>query len=257
MKLHSTYIFRVAGISALPEGITEWTVWAAEGQSATLTTEVEKYAEIVDRRNAIAEGLLTAMFRAEGRSLAEKISGKMETARAQRAEKYPGGTFLVFQAVEKAPDPDLRTSREAEEFVVAFDAFDRKALEERHREDLQNCVTAIGLLMDDPADHRVIPIGRASYLSAGQGAKPIFSFTAEAGSLRVSISRAMSKERLQEATSMAKSLKADSNVGKVVDLYLQSIGQREDDFRAFLSGWTAMEIFVQSYFKRVYGKLYT
>jgi hypothetical protein len=111
LKLYSTYLFRVAGISALPEGVTEWTIWAAEGRSATLTTEVDKFAEVVDRWNVFAEGLLTAMFRAEGGVLAEQISERMERRRAQRAQKYPGGTFLVFRAEENAPDADLKARR--------------------------------------------------------------------------------------------------------------------------------------------------
>jgi hypothetical protein len=253
MKLHSTYLFRVGGISGLPEGVTDWTVWAAEGRSATVTTEVDTHAEIIDRRNAIAEGLLTAIFHADDRAIAEQIAGRMEEARAKRAQKYPKGTFLVFRAEEEAPAPDLRTSHVGEDFVVAFDAVDRTALEERHRDDLQNCVTAVGLIMNDQADHSIIPIGSASYLSEGQGSKPIFSFTVEAGSLRASLSGAIPKERLKEATPLVNLLKKDPNVRKVVDLYLQSIGQKDDDFRAFLSGWTAMEIFVHSYFKRIYG----
>lgn len=253
MKLHSTYLFRVPAISGLPEGDIEWPVWVDNGRSAILTTEVDKFAAVVDRRNAIAKGLLTAMFRADAGSVAEQIAAELEAARAQRAQKYPGGTFLVFKAEEDAPEPDLRTSREGEEFVVAFDAVDRKVLEERHREDLQNCVTAVGLLMDDEADHSIIAIGQASYLSEGEGSKPIFSFTLEAGSARLSVARTIPEDRLAEATSLVNLLKKEANVRKIVDLYLQSIGQKDDDFRAFLSGWTAMEIFVHSLFKQVYG----
>ncbi|MES2001036.1 MAG: hypothetical protein V4444_01820 [Pseudomonadota bacterium] len=228
-------------------------MWVTRGRSAILTTEIDKYAAIVDRRNAIATGMLTAMFRADDQSVAEQISADMESARAQRAQKYPAGTFLVFRAEEDAPEPDLSTSRESEEFIVAFDAVDRKALEERHRDDLQNCVTAVGLNMDDQADHSIIAIGRASYLSAGESSKPIFSFTAEVGSPRASLARIIPQDRLEEATSLMNLLKREVKVGKIVDLYLQSIGQKDDDFRAFLSGWTAMEIFVHSLFKQVYG----
>ena len=256
MKLHTTYLFRVAGISSLPDGETDWPVWASEGRSAILTTDIDKHAEIFDRRNAIAEGLLTALFRPDDRPVAERIATKMEAARADRAQKYSGGTFLIFEAEEEAPDPDLKTSRELEDFIVAFDAVDRKPLEERHQQDLQNCVAAVGLLMDDQADHAIIPIGRASYLSAGEGSKPIFSFTAEAGSLKASLSKAIAKDRLQEATSLVNLLREDAKVGKIVDLYLQSIGQKKDDFRAFLSGWTAMEIFVHSSFKQLYGPMW-
>lgn len=255
MKLHSIYLFRVAGISGLPDELANWTVWESGSRSATLTTNIDKYAEIVDSKNAIASALLTGLFRPEASSASEVIGSAISAARAARKQNYPGGAFLVFKAEEDSPEPDLATSRNFEDFVVAFDAIDRRSLERRHEQDLKTCLAAVALLLDDQVDHAIIQIGQASYLSAGKGSKPIFTFTSEALALRMSQARVIRRERLEESSTLVGLLKADRAVNKIINLYLQSVGE-SDDFRAFFSGWNALEMFVNRLFSELYGPLW-
>lgn len=50
----------------------------------------------------------------------------------------------------------------------------------------------------------------------------------------------------------AKRLSDDDGLDKVLNQLIQSLSKDNDEFRAFLAAWTALEIFVSSVFKQTY-----
>jgi hypothetical protein len=253
MKAHYVEALHLPGITGLPNGVAELAIWSSGQSSALLTKEVDGHLSLADRVSAAGHGILTGLFASAKGPPADQIAAALADIRSERAKTYNGGVFLIFQTSQSVEPLDLSKTKDAGEFLVGLDLADTPGMKQTFAKLAQPCVAAVCLLMGESADPRIRKVASAIYFTDESVTKPIFSYTLTFGGGTAYVSMGMEQSTVDAAQGLTDSLASDKGLEKVSDLYIHSFSQSDDSFRAFLSAWTAFEIFVHQRFKTTYG----
>jgi len=245
--------FHISGISGLPDDVPEIPIWSSGHSSALLTKEVDAHLDLADRVSAAGHGILTGLFSPAKGSPTDQIAIAMEDIKAERAKTYTVGVFLVFRSSKPTELLDLSKTKDAGDFLVGFDLADTPGMKQTFAKIAQSCVAAISLLSPDQAGLRLRKVASAIYFTDESVTKPIFSYTLKFGGASAYLSVPIGQAAIAEVQNLTDLMDADDGLQKVSDLYIHSLSQSGDSFRAFLSAWTAFEIFVHQAFKKTYA----
>lgn len=252
-QLNYVAIYNIRGIG-ISDTSKPFQIWTDGPNSAYLTKDLSPFVGPVDRGTAILHGLMTGILNGTGAEIRNKIHGQVLEIQTERIKKFPSGTFLVFCGVTDAPSLNLEVHREEAEFNVAFDAFDKMEMQTKFRPAVVKSLTAVAVSVGERADPRVSKVAEGMYLTSSDSDKPTYSFTFTAGALRVSVGTMLDKSSENRIASYAMRLFGDQNLQRVLDQFVQSLTEDKDEFRAFLAAWTALEIFINTMFKRTYER---
>jgi hypothetical protein len=255
MEVRYTAIHKFLGISKLADNVeTQPFVELSELNATTkLTTNPEPFCFHLDRANALATQLLKGLFGTEQAGTPEeRLDAQLEEVRANRQKQSKNGVFVIFEGSGDIESPDFKTRRDANEYAVCFDAYDKEEVRERFRPALHGILAAIGLSLPERADTQIEKVGDVSYLVESQSGKYIYSFTAKFGGAKLTLSSSLSKEGLEHAQERALAFPNEGTLAKVANLLIESQEIRTNELRAFIAAWSALEIFVTATFKAVY-----
>jgi hypothetical protein len=236
--------------------LEQFQIWKEGNDSAYLASDLFPFVEHLDRGAAIAHGLLTALFNGTDGEIQERIASQVGQIQAERSEKYSSGTFLIFHGVREIPKVKPEFVRQGPTFNVAFDAIDKPAMREQFRPELIRSVSSVALALGDRADPRISKVTDGLFLIEPDSGKPIYSFSFSASAPRISIGTMLDDATGNRILHYADKLGDERNINRILDQLIQSLAHDTDEFRAFLSSWTALEIFVTSTFSRTYEKLW-
>jgi hypothetical protein len=175
----------------------------------------------------------------------EQLSHQIDAVRRQRSETLAGAGIVVIKMCGDVDAAIGEARRDIADFVLCFDAFDKKAL----RSKLQPTVVSAlaGLRICGRGDYEFEAISNGSYLVTDDG-RVVHSFTAEFGSLRAYVSSPLTDEQIARVRESIGLLNRSGDLARVARLYAQSIDRGTDNFRAFVSAWSALEILIGKIF---------
>lgn len=253
MELHFISIYRVHGISTLPDSKSRQ-VWESNGAKAYLTSDLTEFVEHADRASAVIHGIMTGLFGQElSGTVEERIASRVAEIREERAKKHGNGVFLVFHGTREAEQIVADITRDTETFTVAFDAIDKKAVYNEYLPALLRALAAVVVGLDFEASANVSKVTETSYLIDPSTSNPTYSITVTAGAATVSLAKMPDESAFDIIDRNATALQSDTKVVRVLDQFVQSLSRDFDEFRCFLSAWNALEIFVSSSFKKTYS----
>lgn len=254
MELHFISIYRVHGMSSLPDSIPQ-TVWKSNGAEALLTTDLEPFVDHADRATAVIHGIMAGLFgEQKPGTVEERLATGVAAIREERQKKHGNGVYLVFHATRPTGPVTADVSRNAGTFNVAFDAIDKKTVHAEYLPALLRALTAVVVGLDSKTTADLSKMTEISYLIDPTSTKPTYSVTVTGGSARVSLSSPLNDDTFSKIESSAAGLKSDTKITRVLDQFVQSLTGKFDDFRSFLSAWNALEIFVSSTFRQTYSE---
>lgn len=223
---------------------------------AILTADPEPFFLHIDQSAAIATQLvkgLTGVFASDqDGTFEERFAAELKELRAIRAEQTAKGLFLVIKGETNVAAPNFNMRRDAETLAVCFDAVDKVELRELFRPSLQAVLTASTLSLPANADHQIERVGEVIYLVEPGSEKPIYTFSVQIGSPRLSIISPLSEAAVSDATKRIPRLFGDKTLGRPASLVVTSVDRATDALQGFLAAWSALEIFVNATFKATY-----
>jgi hypothetical protein len=252
-KLNFVAVYHLRGISQSP-AFDQLPVWNSDSDVAYLTYTLGSSLEQLDRSTAIAHGMMTALFNKPEEDIKAHIVDRVLQIQAERAKKYSSGVFLVFHGIRDVPNLEPEYRRAGHEFDVVYDAIDKPLMQEQFWPGLVRSLAAVSLSLEAQSDPRISKVAAGFYLVDPESGKPTYSYTFTAGQLRVSVGTMVPGTAASRIANYASKLQTEPKLDRVLDQLIQSEAMGVDEFRAFLSAWTGLEILVTSCFARVYQK---
>lgn len=259
VELRYIAIYRLLGLNKLPDDSETMDFVEFDGDDVVvkLTTNPEPFFFHIDRASALSTLLLQGMLGPSREDTPEqRIAKQIESIRDKRRRQNIGGVFLIFEGELKISSPNFSYRRDMEEFSICFDAFEKGIAREKFLPVIQATLTAMAISFPENADTRIQKVRDISFLIEDKTKKPLYCFTAELGTPTVRVSIPLTDDIVKKARAHARAFPTDRKLARVADLLIESKEIGTNDLRAFISAWSALEMFVNSTFKTTYLDLW-
>lgn len=237
----------VQGI-AHPPGTTDVPLFddPAQGVRVFLTSDAVSRLHLLNRHLALMSMMLRALV---GDPLADDFPDVLaaETAKVakQRSDSIGSDPVVIIEITGEVEATIPANARELQDFIVCFDAYDKKAIRAHLASQVSAVLTAFRIGTGNPIEFRKVSEG--SYLSTPDG-RVVHSASAEFGGAGLHVSHRLSEEQRQRIQAdVSLTLRAGS-LERVLRLYAQSLSKATDNYRSFLAAWSALEILVGKLF---------
>jgi len=210
---------------------------------AYLTQNPDELLNKLDIKNAIANLLLQSTFigRPEG-NIKDLIDSRVKEIRSQRAK----GSHLIIEAIGELKEYKPSVEKEQDGLHLAFDAVDGNLLSQEFISQINSVLTTLTLVSDKVIGIDKINEGIILYKNENE---IIYSYTFEGGSSFAYSSSQIENSLLGDLPKLFNLLNYDDELNRITDLLATSLKARNEQLKAFLTCWTALEIFVNKYFK--------
>jgi len=217
-----------------------------------LTSEPDVHLEHVDRTHVIAGVMLRSVFgkRGDGEA-ADLIDAEMKELSIQRKKRTGSSPTLI---VRFAGDADVNLSAKLhheDSYAIGFDLFDKSLIRNKHRSTLQDICAAVCLIPDKEVSLKHIAAGVYAVDEAG---KAYYSLNVS-GSASATVAYQFSTADTAFLRSTVPLLTGNKTLETVTRLMAQALDADADSMKAFLAGWTGLEILVNKIF-RVYESVF-
>lgn len=218
----------------------------AKGIRVLLTGDAIPHLHLLSRHMALLSMMLRAMIGSPlPGDFPELLVYETEKVERQRRDSVGSDPVIVVEISGSVEAQIPANAREIQDFILCFDAFDKKALKTRLQSEVSAVLTALRIGTGEPLEFRQVADG--SYLVADDG-KVVHSASFEAGNVGVYVSRRLTQEQqAQVASDMSLTLEAGA-LERVMRLHAQSLNKATDNYRAFIASWSALEILIAKLF---------
>jgi hypothetical protein len=247
MKFVFLSAYRILGIAQRP---TDADVLLFEEPNlqtrVVITSQMTEYWFVLDRHIALASMLLMGLV---GQPLSDEFNTRLEeqisVVRNSRSKSLGSDGILIIE-IKGDINADVKEPMHViGDYVVCFDAYDKKCL----HSGLQDRVASIlvALRIGGPRRYELENIGTGSYLINTEG-RIVHSFSIEVGTPNVYMSSPLNTEQVKMLREDIALLFGDEKITRVVRLFSHSLERNLDDFRSFISAWSAIEILIGKIF---------
>lgn len=220
----------------------------------TLTTDPEPHFEHIDRACALGDLLLRAIFTpgpTDQKAPLATLADMVQDLRVQRQKRLGKGVFVVFEGETSIENANFTARRDVEEFSVGFDAFDKKPVRTAFRSPTERFLVALNLSLPDGASRGFQKVGDVVYGVDSVTLKPFYSFSIVGNAVGMTLSKVPDSFGVA-AAALADRLQRCDYLGTPSRLLATSLDEDADKLEAFISAWTALEVFVNKLFKEHY-----
>jgi len=236
----------VGGIN-LPQGAEPIELYRSGSYRFMLTNNPDSLLLDVDRGVALGRLLLFGLVGQNGpEEFSIALEKHIEEIKAERTNKFGSQPVLVFEANGEIEPALTSNLREHENYVVTLDAFDKKAVMRNHQAEIESMKLAIAF--ESEYSSKFAALSEDTFLISETG-QIIYSinllFSGE-----VSASSALLPERAVSISDRFSLLQNSNDLKSVGRLIAQMTDSRTDRLKAFLAGWTALEILISKAFMR-------
>jgi hypothetical protein len=240
-----TYVsaWSVIGGVNLPTDLDPQYLHQSQTSTFRLTKNPNKYLDKIDTGMAIANIALTTIFT---KHPTQNFEVELENSlREIRSARQQGGwdTVLVAEGYGQA-SVSTAASTKASDFTVILDGVDKTSIKKSHSEELESMALALGFEADMPSSFEKIAEG-IYFTDPDGGTAYSLSFSLSG---RASMSISLSNDRIANISSRFRTIQSSSTLRSVRRLYFRMAEHENDPLRAFLFGWSALEILISKAF---------
>lgn len=216
------------------------------GLAVTLTNDVNPHCLNLDRGLACASLLLRGMF-GEGKAEELPIAVEAEVTKIQeeRISKKGSGAYAVI-IIKGQSELDIKDNfhRETKQFRICFDAVDKDSLRKTHEETIHSIISALSISTSPEYHAKKITSG-IHFIDSSD--KPLYSFTMQGGRPRLIRAKQIDTEK-EEISKVIRLSCGNTPFKTPFRLLTQSLETTQDELRAFIAAWTALEILTNKIF---------
>ncbi len=233
---------------AHPSGEADITLFEDHGKGirVLLTADATPHLALLNRHVALLTMMLRAMI---GNPLSgdfpDRLAEEILKVEQQRRASIGSDPVVIIEVIGDVEANIPANAREILDFVICFDAFDKKALRTHLQSEVSAVLTALRIGAGAPYEFRQVADG--SYLTTEDG-KVVHSVSAEGGSLSAYVSSRLTAQQLaQIAADIPLTLSAGA-LERVMRLHAHSLNESVDNYRSFVAAWSALEILIGKLF---------
>lgn len=248
MEYRYTVVYRLEGISNnnLDE---DKTVYQDEdiGIAVVLTSDVNRHCLSIDRGLACAILLLRGMFHDENiQEFPTAIDSEITKIQEERSSKNKSGAYAVI-VISGQAELDIKDNlhRETHQFRIAFDAIDKDSIRNQHKERIHAIVASLAI--STSPEYHVERIASGIYF-LDVNEKPLYTYTLQGGRARFILAKPVDLEKEMEISRVIGLSNANMQLKTPFRLLIQSLETTQDNLRAFISAWSALEILTNKAF---------
>lgn len=222
------------------------------GIAVVLTSDVNRHCLSIDRGLACASLLLRGMFADEKmQELPAAIDSEMAKIQEERLSKKKSGAYAVI-VISGEAELDIRENlyRETDQFSISFDAIDRESIRNQHKEKIHAIVASLAISTNPEYHAEKIASGICFF---DRNDKPLYTYTVQGGRARLILAKPVGLEKEAEICRVIGLSNANMQLKTPFRLLTQSLETTQDNLRAFISAWSALEILTNKVFP-VYEK---
>ena len=252
MRYLYTIVFKVRGIVVPAETpAIELVVDSNRDMLAVVSNRPDDLCDQCDWGTGIANLLLTQIFvRNAGLDLtkpdesSDVIAKEVEKVREARKADFGDGPCLVLKIKGSVAAFPLEHTTEYRDFTISLGSSPKALIHQTSRPVITSVITALTMAHAHPITLKKLSDRVVFFSTDG---KPVYcyDFTARGHGY---VSSAMSRTEVESAGKWYANLVAEPSLEKVCRLLTASLQTDGDMLRAFLSSWTALEIFVNARF---------
>jgi hypothetical protein len=201
----------------------------ARGIRVFLTADAVAHLHLLNRHLALLSMMLRAMVgNPLGADFPEALTEETAKVARQRSDSIGTNPVVIVEIGGEVEAAIPHNAREIQDFIVCFDAFDKKALKARLASQVSAVLTALRIGTGNPLQFRKISDG--SYLTTADG-RIVHSASAEAGGLDMYVSHRLSEEQKQRIQADIPLALAAGSLERVLRLHAQSLGKATEPHR--------------------------
>jgi hypothetical protein len=242
-EVHLVVVHPVPGFTTLPAPTVS--LLSEANASVLLTVDSDEVFVHVDRKNALAELLLTGGL---GNAFEERFASAIAAARSHRRQQARSRVWLVTDAFLLA-HLGQATSRELPEFAVSIDSVSAETCEDLERladSALGRVIAGLSIILGESKFPDIKRVAGANYSRRPGNPRVTYEIRIQFGSPMLSISSPADEELIATLTECIRQLPA---VGVEIALRLHKDALEEsDDLRSFIAAWASIEIFTNKVF---------
>ncbi len=246
LKFVYTTILEIIGIKAPETGDAILIDDSNSGTWSCLTCDPTRHRKELDEGAAIATMILRGLVGGgpEG-SFAERLEKEVAGVVEERSARSKHQDYLVLRLEGEVPDWESRAEREVDEFVIRLNGAPKFGIQERSKVELASIVVAITKRTGRPVQLTSHAVGLVFFREDG---KKIYAKEFIMGNPKAFVSSLWdaADQILLQADFLA--LRGLTSLTRVLQMFAASLEQTHDRLRAFLSGWSALEIFINKVF---------
>jgi hypothetical protein len=245
LRYRYTSLYAIEGGFSASDQDQELVIDTGGGFRAILTSKAAAYALEVDKSLALAGLLLRGLFRSEPRSpeFRQRLLDATDEVREVRETNHGPGPTLVIVGEGEMEALGVAHEADAGEFMVCFDCFDKTKIRASFQSRISALISSIRIVTPDVTALKKLGDAVVGFREDG---RPVYSYTATAGSVRLLLSRQMTNEQLLALRDLYAGFMEDSSLERVHRLLQSSLETNDDKLRSYLAAWWAFEIFLGS-----------
>ena len=218
-----------------------------------ITSNPDRFCELLDKRRAIARGLLTGLFGTpQSDDLEDRLARDVEEIRQQRGREHPSGTFFVFEASGEAAPFQALTRRDSGRFTVVLDPVPAHDIRASYQRTVRAMIVGATIAFEDLQGVHKISEGDIFFEDDG---RPCFAFNVEGGMARVVVSYQPEVSQIEQSRAIANAAISSDSFDSVFRLLIQSLDTEPDELTQFLAAWMALEVFINKTFNTYESEL--
>ena len=217
------------------------------GIAVVLTSDVNRHCLNIDRGIACASLLLRGKFVGEKiQELPIAIDSEITKIQEERLSKNKSGAYAVI-IIKGQADLNIKENlhRETDQFRICFDAIDKGSIRNQHKERIHAIVASISISIN-PGYHAERIASGICFFDAND--KPLYSYTFQGGRARLILAKAVDTEKKIKISKIIGLSNANLQLKTPFQLLTQSLETTQDNLRAFVSAWAALEILTNKVF---------
>lgn len=217
------------------------------GITVVLTSDVNRHCLNIDRGSACASLLLRGMFGGEKiHELPIAFDSEVTKIQEERLSKNKSGAYTVIMINGQA-ELNIKENlhRETDQFHVCFDAIDKESIRNKHKERIHAIVASLAM-STSPEYHAERIASGICFFDAND--KPLYSYTFQGGRARLILAKPVGSEKETDISKTISLSNANMQLKTPFRLLTQSLETTQDNLRAFVSAWSALEILTNKVF---------
>ncbi len=241
VPMNYTYVtaLRVIGGIRLPPESDPRVLYENDTCRFTLTTNPDRYLSKVDQGSVAGNLFLRGLFNAEKfPDPVEAIRNGVEALCKERRGSGGNPTVLVIEEFGKC----LTSIGHSTELP----GIDKSAIRQAHKVRMEVMKLALAFESDPPSRFKKLTEG--IFLTDDAG-RTVYSLTFHANA-RLLIASALTDEKTTSIADRYKAAEIASELSSVCRLYAQMAENEDEPLKAFIFGWSALEIFIAKAFRK-------
>lgn len=222
------------------------------GVTVLLAKDIDKHCLEIDKGIACENMLLRGVFNPN--KIASLYMG-IQTEISKIQEERNSKKKTSFIVIKIRGDVELNINEEqhieTDDFHVCSNAIDKDTLFNQHKHTVNSIVSSISIISG--SEYHAENFLNYIYFRHTNG-KLLFSYTGKAATLRAICMKRFDDATIRDSSELINRLINNKQFKSVSRLLAQSLETKQDKFRAFLSAWSAIEIFINKVFVQYEAK---